>query len=76
MADEADKKEEAKRRNAIHHQRWLQKQEVKKKALYEKFRLETAMNAQLKASNEKLTSLLAQAKYLVAVHTAKTEEEE
>ena len=60
-----------KNNNAVHHQRWLARQELKKKALHAKYKLEQNYNAQLVATHQRLTSLLAQAKYIVALHTAK-----
>ena len=63
----------ARQRNAVHHQRWLQKQELKKNSLQERSKLEKMYNAQLLAANQKLTSLLAQAKYIVALHTTKSD---
>lgn len=61
-------KEAVRRRNALHHQRWLKKERIRRNALHEKSKLETNRNAQLKAMNENLTSLLAQANYVVALH--------
>ena len=69
-AKASNDKESVRRRNAIHHQRWLQKQTIRRNALHEKSKLERHRNAQLKALNEKLTSLLAQANYIVAVHAS------
>ena len=60
----------AKRGNAIYHQRWLQKQHFKKNALEASFKLEKSHNAQLRATNQKLESLLAEARYLVALHNS------
>ena len=52
------------------HQRWLEKERLKKNALNEQYKMEKTHNAQLLATHQKLTNLLAQAKYIVALHNS------
>ena len=54
------------------HQRWLEKERLKKSALDEQYELEQMQNAQLVATHQRLSNLLAEAKYIVALHTSKS----
>ena len=68
-------KESSRTRNAIHHQRWLEKERLKKSALEQRYKIEKTRNIQLTTANQLLTSLLAQAKYIVRVHAAENEDD-